>query len=311
MKSAIIAFTERGVALMKLLGHEIEADCFTSLKYVGNGVAAIDSLAEWSETAFPGYDALVFIGATGIAVRAIAPHVRDKATDPAVVVIDEFARHVIPILSGHIGGANELAVRIGEITGAEPVVTTATDLNGIPAIDTWAVKNNMAIENAGAIKHISSAALRGEPVGVAITERMIDPPFPVTLFLRPRTLTVGMGCKRGIDHEALEGGLHKFLELCGVSLLSVAAFATIDRKADEPAFLYLPEKYRIPLVTYTAEELRETPGVFTSSEWVQNAVGVDNVCERAAVRHSGGTLLMGKTIYEGMTFALAFGEVSI
>lgn len=99
-----------------------------------------------------------------------------------------------------------------------------------------------------------------------------------------------------------------FLKLCGVSLLSVCALASIDRKADELGLLWLSEKYKLPLVTYIAEALRALPGTFASSDWVQRTVGVDNVCERAAVLHAGGRLLVGKTIYEGATFALATWE---
>ena len=118
-------------------------------------------------------DALLFIGACGIAVRAIAPLCRDKAADPAVLVMDEMGRHIIPILSGHIGGANDLALLLAERTGAEPVLTTATDVRGVPAIDSWAMKNDCAIENKAAIQAVSAAALAGKSVGVAITG---DPP---------------------------------------------------------------------------------------------------------------------------------------
>ena len=96
-----------------------------------------------------------------------------------------------------------------------------------------------------------------------------------------------------------------FLRSCGVSLLSVKALASIDRKKDEGAFRYFCDKYRLPLMTYSAEELKAVPGVFAHSDFVEKTVGVGNVCERAAVLASGGVLLTGKTVMEGMTFALA------
>lgn len=311
MTCAIAAFTARGMALARTIAKAVDADVFAPERYaIAPARPMAGGLRAWMDSAFDQYEAFIFVGAAGIAVRAIAPHVRDKTTDPAVVVVDERRRYAIPILSGHIGGANELAARIAHKIGAAPVLTTATDINGVPAIDIWATKTNIAIENPGAIKEISAAALNGREVGVMITERTIKPPFPVTLTLRPRTLAVGIGCKRGISSDALEKGLCQFLTSCGVSLLSVEAFATIDLKKDETALIYLSEKYRIPLITYTEEELRAVPGAFSESKWVEKTVGVGTVCERAAVLRTGGRLLVGKTIIDGATFALS-GEDAV
>lgn len=284
----IAAFTAKGLALARRLG-EAERP---------------ERVMEWTRRAFREAEALIFVGAAGIAVRAIAPHVRDKARDPAVVVLDEAGKFVVPILSGHIGGANELARQIARQIGATPVITTATDVNGLPAIDEWAARAGLAIENPRAIAPFAAAELAGERVGVAITDRDIAPPFPVTLFLRPRTLAVGVGCRRGVDGEHLESCLRAFLKDCGVSLLSVAALATIEQKADEPALLRLSARYQIPLRVFSAPELMKVPGVFSASEWVRQNVGADNVCERAAVL-CAGRLLQGKTVYEGLTLALA------
>ena len=231
MNIRAIAFTEKGQGWQEKLGFPVT-----------RGVPVM----QWAREAFADADALLFIGACGIAVRAIAPLCRDKADDPAVLVMDEMGRHIIPILSGHIGGANDLALLLAERTGAEPVLTTATDVRGVPAIDSWAIKNDCAIENKAAIQAVSAAALAGKSVGVAITEREIRPPFPVTLFLRPRTLTLGVGCKRGTDAAHLEDCFRAFLHENGVSPLSVRAVATIDVKKDEAAILALCEKYRFP-----------------------------------------------------------------
>ena len=290
MNLRAIAFTDRGQSWSEKIGVPVD-----------RGVPVM----EWTKTYFHQADALLFIGAAGIAVRAIAPFVKDKTTDPAVVVMDEAGRHVIPLLSGHIGGANALAERIASLTGAQAVITTATDVRGVPAVDSWAVKNDMAIENPSAIKAVSSRALAGKTVGVAITERAIKPPFGVTLFLRPRTLVLGAGCKRDTDADAFEKIALSFLRENGVSLLSVRALASIDVKKDEAAFTRFCEKYHMPLLTFSAQALKDVPGVFAHSDYVEKTVGVGNVCERAAVKASGGVLLVGKTICEGMTFALA------
>ncbi len=136
MNIRAIAFTEKGQGWQEKLGFPVT-----------RGVPVM----QWAREAFADADALLFIGACGIAVRAIAPLCRDKAADPAVLVMDEMGRHIIPILSGHIGGANDLALLLAERTGAEPVLTTATDVRGVPAIDSWAMKNDCAIENKAAI----------------------------------------------------------------------------------------------------------------------------------------------------------------
>lgn len=164
-------------------------------------------------------------------------------------------------------------------------------------------------ENKAAIQAVSAAALAGKSVGVAITEREIRPPFPVTLFLRPRTLTLGVGCKRGTDAAHLEDCFRAFLHENGVSPLSVRAVATIDVKKDEAAILALCEKYRFPLQTYSAAELNAVPGVFAHSDFVMKTVGCGCVCERAAVM-TGGRLLVGKTAMQGVTLALA-GEENV
>lgn len=142
---------------------------------------------------------------------------------------------------------------------------------------------------------------------MAVTERTVEPPFPVTLYVRPRTLILGTGCRRGIGADAYERCALDFLRYCGVSLLSVRALATIDRKKDEAALQAFCGKYRLPLVTYSAEALAAVPGVFAGSDFVLKTVGVDNVCERAAAA-AGAVLLQGKTAYDGCTFALARAE---
>ncbi len=287
-----IAFTDRGQAWEEKLGFPVDRGT---------------PVMQWAREHFDSSEALLFIGACGIAVRAIAPLARDKTTDPAVLVMDEEGKHVISLLSGHLGGANALTLEISRRTGAEPVITTATDLRGIPAVDNWAKEHGCAIENPSAIKHVSSAALAGERVGVAVTERLMDPPFPVTLWLRPRKLVLGTGCRKDLLPEVFEEKAMAFLKENGVSLLSLRAVATIDRKKDEKALMCFCEKYGIPLLTYSAEELRAVPGHFAHSDFVEKTVGVDNVCERAAVL-AGGKLLTGKTSLEGLTLALAGGE---
>ena len=305
----LAAFTEAGTTLAVRLADRLGGRAFAPERCLVPGAERIDpdgGVRGWAGEWFQRAGAMVFVCACGIAVRAIAPWVRAKTQDPAVVVTDEAGRFVIPILSGHIGGANRLARRIADLTGGAAAVTTATDVNGVTAVDEWAVENRCAIQNPRAIKAVSAAVLAGERVGVAVTDELQPAPWPVTLWLRPRRLVLGSGCRRGADPEAVARAAADFLEGAGVSPLSLCAVASIDLKRDEGALIALAERYGVPFLTFSADALRAVPGRFSASERVRLATGVDNVCERAAVLAAGnGVLLRSKTLYPGMTFALA------
>ena len=306
MSTGIAAFTERGIALASKLAEFLGGEVFVPERFAREGLSVIDgSLTDWAGRHFHG--ALIFVGACGIAVRAIAPHVRSKLYDPAVIVVDEAGKFVIPVLSGHVGGANELARKVAEFLGAQAVITTATDVNDLVAVDEWAVKHNCAIDNPEAIKHISGALLEGHQVGVAVTCEEMPAPFPVTLWLRPKVLVLGAGCNTGVDWMDFERCALDFLAGAGVSVKSLFALASIDLKQNEPAMNTFAHTHSVPFMTFTAPQLQGVRGSFTSSERVRHFTGTDNVCERAAIMAAGeGSVLMrSKCIYKDITFALA------
>ncbi len=315
MNTAIAAFTNRGIALAQKVAEFLGgAGVFVPERFAREGgisregVGVISpSLTDWAGRVFHEVNALIFVGACGIAVRAVAPCVASKLHDPAVVVMDESGKFVVPILSGHVGGANELARKVAEYLDAQAVITTATDVNNLVAVDEWAVRHNCEIENPEAVKSVSGAILEGHSVGVAVTCEEVPAPFPVTLWLRPKVLVLGVGCNRGVDPAKFEESACDFLKGAGVSLLSVRAVASIDLKKDELAVKAFAEKYGVPFLTFGACELQAVRGRFTGSERVRELTGTDNVCERAAVLAAGegGVLLRSKCVYEGMTFALA------
>ncbi len=172
---AIIAFTKKGCMLARRLADKLGArlayaDAAFSVSGPARfaeetGVEAYRSLASWTSAHFAQDDALIFVGASGIAVRAIAPHVRDKFTDPAVVSVDEAGLFAVSLLSGHVGGANELARAVAAATGGQAAVSTATDVNGLFAVDEWAARHDFAIVERRIAKLISAALLEGRPVG--------------------------------------------------------------------------------------------------------------------------------------------------
>ena len=321
MRIAAIAFTDCGMALGKKLQEKVEGLTLSRCEKGG--------LAQWTEQAFGENDALVFIGAAGIAVRAIAPHVRTKVHDPAVVVMDELGTFAIPILSGHLGGANELAAALAGYVDALPVITTATDVHGMFAVDSWARSQGLTVANPQRIKWISARLLAGEtirlkslypiagdlPAHVEMAEEDYDVLVShrsrgraEALRLVPRIVTVGIGCRRGTDEAAIEEAVMASLSKNGCHAAAVEAVATIDLKADEPGLLAFCRKYDLPLYTYSADELASVPGTFTGSAFVKKTTGVDNVCERAAVCFSGGRLLTKKEAGNGVTVALAIRE---
>lgn len=293
----LISFTDRGQALAETLAQELDGQ-------VVRGV----SLDQWTQERFQTGNALIFVGAAGIAVRAIAPYIRSKTTDPAVVVVDEGGQFAVPILSGHLGGANDLARKIAALCGAQPVITTATDVNGIFAVDEWARRQNCAIQNPEQIKTISGTLLAGRRVEISTCWPVAGvPPEGVTLNLVPRIVTLGVGCKRGTSLEILETAFSALLARERISEKAVYRVCSIDLKKDELGLLAFCEKRGLPFETYSASQLAVVEGDFPASDFVREVTGVNNVCQRAAVLGSGGRLIGTRYAANGVTMALAEG----
>ncbi len=321
MTLAFAAFTRRGEALARQLAERF-----------GGDVTRIDReapLAAWTASAFLEKDGLVFVGAVGIAVRAVAPHLRHKATDPAVVVVDEGGQFAVPLVSGHLGGANALARQLAACIGAVPVITTATDGRGLFAVDSWAKAQGFLVNEPARIKLVSAKVLDGkqvalrcpwpiageQPPEIGLTDE-VGCDAAVTLYqeagaalhLIPRALTLGVGCRKGTTQAALETAFQALLRARSFAVEAFVRTASIDLKAREPGLLAFCAAHGWPLVTYSAQDLAQVPGDFTPSPFVAEVTGVDNVCERAAIRASGGTLIQKKWKGEGVTFAVALAS---
>lgn len=332
MKLAIFAYSRRGreTALRIrdcLRGPGDECRCLAPERYAGGDFERLGSpCAQAAGPLFAWGDALVFVGAAGIAVRSIAPWVRDKRTDPAVLCVDELGQFVIPLLSGHIGGANALALRLARGLEAEPVVTTATDVNGKFSVDAWAARQGLFIDNMKAAKAVSAAILertvplccdfpvegplppgteRGDSgeVGICISWRK-KAPFRETLLLVPAVLHLGLGCRRGTAEETIRAAVEQVLEERRIHPRAVNCVASIDLKRDERGLLDYCAAQGWPAAFYSAGELAALEGDFAHSERVLRVAGVDNVCERAA-KMGARRLVVGKTIRGGVTVAVA------
>lgn len=352
MNTAIICFTLTGLRTAEMIktaltsSENMEVSIDVKSRYLENSIP--ESIGEWTGRQFESREAVIFVGAVGIAVRSIAPYVVSKKKDPAVLVVDECGNFVISLLSGHLGGANDLAMQVAKGIRAVPVVTTATDLHGKFAVDVFARKNNCAIFPMKAAKEASSALLAGEEIGfysefsyegnlpdglilcdaegnpmmphqkkkprtgVAVTVFNSRKPFEETVFVVPKVLALGIGCRKGKEAAAVKKAAEECLKRAACYKEAVFALASIDLKKEESGILSLAEEWRVPFLTYTEEALRAVPGEFTPSVFVKQITGVDNVCERSAVLASeSGTLLQRKVGAEGVTTALAVKEGGI
>lgn len=256
--------------------------------------------------AFAECEQLVCFLATGAVVRLIAPLLGDKAADPGVVCVDEGGRFAVSLVGGHGGGANELAREVGELLGAEPVVTTATDAVGLPGLDT------LGFPVEGDVAGVSRAMLDGEPVAlrvevawplpplragaegaytIRVTDRLVEPAGREVV-LRPPSLVVGVGASKGAPADEVLGLVERALGEAGLSRASLAELATVDAKAGEPGIVEAAARLGVPLVTHSAEELAAVE-VPNPSDAPLAAVGTPSVAEAAALV-GGGELLVPK-----------------
>lgn len=332
MKLALFAFSRRGCDTARRVrgaacGAGDECRAYTMARYAQEDFeAVVPPLSRFTGPVMAWADAVVFVGACGIAVRAIAPYVADKRTDPAVLVADEGGQFVISLLSGHIGGANELTRRVAGGLGATGVITTATDVNGLFSADAWAARQGLAIDSMRAAKAVSAAILErpvplssdfpvtgplpagtqaGErgAVGICVSWRRRRP-FSETLLLVPPVLHVGLGCRRGTPAEAIRALVEQVLEEHAIHPRAVKCAASIDLKAEEPGLLAFCREKGWPVRFHSAGELAAVEGAFTPSAFVRTVTGVDNVCERAALL-GAERLLVKKTARDGVTVAVA------
>lgn len=348
------------------------------------------------DTYFGQVDAIVFVTASGIAVRSVAEHLAHKSEDPAIVCMDECGKHVISLVSGHAGGANALTQMLADVIWATPVITTATDVEGSFSIDDYAREHNLVVTDWTKAKAISAEVLAtgAEPVWIeepAVTQgeekraceirkeqnstgidvgkiendgcknevdgcengidgcknrvdgcgnrinvqrlqigshQVVITPQDVsvdvqTLQLIPRCIVAGVGCKKGTPVDKIEHAVQDAFAKAGLRMEALCAVVSIDLKKEEAGLLEFCETRNVPFETYAAEELQAVPGTYSASEFVSGVTGVDNVCERSAVKYASehgmnqgdqllgrqakhGELLLRKQAYGGVTVALAY-----
>jgi cobalt-precorrin 5A hydrolase len=288
---------------------------------------------------FTVYEAHVIIAATGIVVRAIAPLLSNKKNDPAVVVVDQAGRFAISLLSGHLGGANDLAREIAAVLDGQAVITTATDIAGQPSLEVVAADLGLAVENLGALSRLSREVVEGGRIAVfdpddwlwpALTawpesfQKLNAPPgndlaprsvvvvdhqdveYPESwLIVRPPRLALGVGCNRGTPADDILDFIEDVLGRSGLARGSVACLATVDRKGDEAGLIQAARRLGADLRLFTAAELDRVQVPHPSGA-AQKHVGTKSVCEAAAMLAAGtDRLLTTKQKTRDVTVAVA------
>ncbi|WP_421900394.1 cobalt-precorrin 5A hydrolase [Maridesulfovibrio sp.] len=333
---AIFALTQKGVETARRLVAVLPADCYVLDRYASKDEISFTSLKNIVADKFSKYESHIFVAASGIVVRMIASLLKSKADDPAVVVVDQEGEFAISLVSGHLGGANELARLIGDKIGAIPVITTATDCAGVPSMDLIARDQGLIIGDIGLIKHINAAILDGEKVpvydpdgfldlsaysdyfivvddlavlhksrcGVVVDWHVHDLPERV-LALYPRCLTLGVGCRRGVPADEILELIRSVVADNGIALESISCMGSIDAKSDEAGMIAAAQVLGLDLNFFSAAELDEIE-VANPSGMVMKHMGVNGVCEAAAMKLANVTqILVPKTKSARVTAAIA------
>lgn len=369
----LITCSVRGYATMQKLAKKLEnisgAEIIAKVKCEAlPEVSMKETVKACVDEYFEQVDAIVFVTASGIAVRSVAEHLTHKSKDPAIVCMDECSKHVISLVSGHAGGANALTQMLADVMWATPVITTATDVEGQFSIDDYAREHNLVVTDWAKAKAISAEVLAtgAKPVWVDEAEvsqeeeknaceickeqkstgidvgkiendgceneigvqklqigshQVVITPQDVsvdaqTLQLIPRCIVAGVGCKKGIPVDKIEHAVQDAFAKAGLRMEALCAVVSIDLKKEEAGLLEFCETRNVPFETYAAEELQAVPGTFSASEFVIGVTGVDNVCERSAVKYASehgandGELLLRKQAQDGVTVALAYVGVA-
>ena len=292
MRTAIITLTRNGSKVGRQIAEKVGGQIFSKGK-------DFDKLADLVAEIFGTFDGLIFVCAAGIVVRMIAPHIVSKLSDPAVLVVDERGQNVISLLSGHIGRANELTLEIASALEANPVITTATDVEGKISIDAIAARLGLSPEPKEAIKAINSAILRGEEIFVTAGD--------VRLNLLPQNLIAGVGCRRGTPSLKIFEAIQRACTMIHQPIERVKLIASADAKRNEAGLLALADVMGVSIKFFSPAQLQEKIDRFklAESKFVTRMVGVGNVCEAAPLCCvEGARFALPKTAFKGVTVAL-------
>ena len=297
MRIAILTLTETGLKLAEKISARIGGNIFCKGRN-------FDSLKNFVADIFDKFDALIFICAAGITVRVIAPHIVSKLSDPAVIVMDERGQNVISLLSGHVGGANDLTLNIAAEIKANPVITTATDVENKFAVDSFAAKLGLRPEPKDAIKIINSAILRDEEIFLTAGNTKLN--------LIPQKLIAGIGCKRGTSSEKIFNAVSQACKMINQPVERIKLLASVDIKSDEVGLIEFVKNLDVEIKFFGVEELAKKIAEYklSESEFVKATIGVGNICEAAALCCvKSARFALPKKIFDGVTVALIWEKI--
>ncbi|AMK10511.1 MAG: cobalt-precorrin 5A hydrolase [Pseudodesulfovibrio sp.] len=332
-KIAIYALTSRGLAVGTRLAAKLPGTLYASKSLEPDDAMPFESLTHLVSATFNTFDGHVFVAAAGIVVRCIAPHLQSKETDPAVVCMDQNGRYAVSLLSGHLGGANELADRCARIMGGLPVITTATDTAGVLSIDTLADAKGLVIGNIEKVKNVNMALLEGHTVQLYDPEDWLglawDTSFEVAgpdgwnphrpgiwvswhadspegaLSLHPRVLHLGIGCRRDVTAYEILDHVHEVFRRNGFAMESIASVGSVEAKRNEAGLLEAAAELGAEPVFYSTAQLAAIDAP-TPSDRVQEHMGVPSVAEASALLAAhGGELIVTKEKTSTVTLAVA------
>jgi len=314
---AVYALTRQGAALARSLARSLAGDGYAPTLCLPRRLADefgpdfyFESLGEALGPRFEAFGGHLVVAATGLVVRIIAPLLKSKTSDPAVVVMPQDGRFAVSLLSGHLGGGNQLALAAARAAGGQAVISTATDLEDQPALEMLARNHDLAVDDLSRLAYFSRCLVEGDRVRVSDPGGFLTPHLrpwpesfeladpaasprvvvdyrlglagPLDLVLRPRVIFLGLGCHRGVDQAELEELINRQMDRNLLAKEAVAGLATVETRAEEPALLNLCRENNWPLLAFSRAELGRvnTPN---PSETVNKNIGVPSVCEAAAL----------------------------
>lgn len=320
MKLACIAFTTAGLGIADRIKSAacFDVDIFDKYGY-----------KEQLDSIFSQYKHIVFISSVGIAVRLSAPFLIHKTIDPAIVAVDDLGRFSISLVSGHSGGANELALRLSEILECRPVITTASDGRGVEAIDMFAKTNELFMESLEAAKKITAMMVENKKIKLESEiklklgyENMSDSDYEAVVIvssrqrvssekpyciLRPRNINIGIGCRRGKIREDILKAIDEVFDRYDISKRSIKSVGTVDIKSDETGIIEACKELGCKMTVFDRDSIGKVQKLFAASDFVKSKIGVSSVCEPCAYL-LGGTLIVPKTGMNGITIAVSKEE---
>lgn len=329
MKYAVVTFTQNGDQIAEILASSLNIDLYSKKKHSNFDFALV------SKKVMENYRGIIFISSTGIAVRAIAPYIKSKDLDPAVLVIDNSCNYVISLLSGHLGGANELALEVSKLLDAKPIITTATDNLGIYAPDMIAKDNGLIIENLKKAKDIAALLVEGKKIGFLDEKAIIQTPagyssslediygllyissneninlkleqhnVPTLKLIRPN-IVLGIGCRKNFSQDKMKQTVIRMLKQYNIDIRAIKFIATVNVKKDELAIKALVDYFKCQLKIFTIDDIKKVQHKFCGSDFVEKTIGARAVCE-PCVELSGANIIINKMKLDGMT--LCIGEV--